>query len=156
MADRQQLILRLAETADRPGVARCAKAAYGLYLARMDRPPAPLLADYGALIAAGELHVLVDRRDIVGFIVLRPNPDHLFVENLAVDPGRQGRGHGRRLMAFAESHAGALGLAALRLYTNAVMRENIPFYENLGFAVTARRREDGYDRVYMGKRLAAS
>lgn len=57
-------------------------------------------------------------------------------------------------MAFAETHAGGLGLRALRLYTNEAMHETIPFYEGLGFAVSERRLEDGYRRIYLEKPLA--
>jgi ribosomal protein S18 acetylase RimI-like enzyme len=84
---------------------------------------------------------------------MRPGADHLFIENVAVHPDHQGRGLGQRLLARAESEAGARGLPALRLYTNVKMTENFPFYEALGFVETERRREDGFDRVYMEKRL---
>jgi ribosomal protein S18 acetylase RimI-like enzyme len=113
-----------------------------------------MLADYGSLIAAGEIHVLESDDMLGGFIVMRPLDGRLFVENVAVDPARQGQGHGRRLMAFAEIYASGLGLPALRLYTNQVMHETIPFYESLGFAVSERRLEDGYRRIYLEKPLA--
>ena len=147
-------MIRLARPEDLSKVAACATAAYSLYLPRMDRPPAPLLADYGALIAAGEVHVLESDGVLAGFLVVRPLGGRLFVENVAVDPARQGQGHGRRLMAFAETHARGLGLRALRLYTNEVMPETIPFYDGLGFAVSERLLEDGYRRIYLEKSLA--
>ncbi len=147
-------MIRRARPEDLSKVAACAKAAYSLYLPRMDRPPAPMLADYAELIAADEVYVLESDGRLEGFIVIRPRSGKLFVENLAVDPACQGHGHGRRLMAFAETQAGVLGLPALRLYTNEVMHENIPFYEGLGFAVTERILEDGYRRIYLEKPLA--
>ena len=147
-------MIRRARPEDLSKVAACAKAAYRLYLPRMDRPPAPLLADYGALISAGEVHVLESDRALGGFIVIRPLGGRLFVENGAVDPTHQGQGHGRRLMAFAETYAGGLGLGALRLYTNELMPETIPFYESLGFAVSERLLEDGYHRIYLEKSIA--
>ncbi len=149
---------RLAEAADAAAVAACAKAAYEIYLPRMDRPPAPMLADYGAAIAAGEVHLLelagleLAGR-VVGFLVMRADAGHLFIENVAVHPDFQGRGFGRRLMALAESSARARRLPLLRLYTNVVMTENLPFYRALGFVETERLREEGYDRIYMEKRL---
>ena len=36
----------------------------------------------------------------------------------------------------------------------AMMRENIPFYDGLGFAVSERRLENGYRRIYLEKHLA--
>lgn len=146
-------MIRRARAEDVAALETCAKAAYDLYLPRMDRPPAPVLADYGARVAAGEVYLLDANGHLGGFIVIRPLGDDLFVENLAVDPARQGQGHGRRLMAFAEARAGALGLPALRLCTNEVMHETLRFYRGLGFAVSERALEDGYRRIDLEKRL---
>ncbi len=146
--------LRPAEAGQAPAVAACARAAYAKYVSRIGREPAPMVADFPAAIAAGEVYVLVDGRAVVGFIVFRTGSGHLFVENVAVDPGRQHRGLGRRLMAFAEATALERGLPALRLYTNVKMIENMPFYRELGFVETERRHEDGFDRVYFEKNLA--
>ena len=112
-----------------------------------------MLADYRALIDAGELQVLEEAGAPVALIVLRPDEDALFVENIAVDPQAQSKGHGRALLAFAEREARRLGLAAVRLYTNAVMTENLAYYPRLGFRETDRREEDGYHRVYFEKRV---
>jgi ribosomal protein S18 acetylase RimI-like enzyme len=142
----------VAEQAD--AVADCARAAYAGYVSRIGREPAPMVADFPAAIAAGEVHVLSVGRTLVGFIVFRNGPDHLFIENVAVHPDWQGRGFGRRLMVFAEATAFERRLPALRLYTNVKMTENIPFYGRLGFVETERRHEDGFDRIYMEKKLA--
>jgi ribosomal protein S18 acetylase RimI-like enzyme len=85
---------------------------------------------------------------------MRRVADHLFVDILAVRPEAQHRGIGRRLMAFAETEAVRLSLAALRLYTNAAMTENLRFYPRLGFRRTNARSEDGFDRVDFEKELA--
>jgi len=113
-----------------------------------------MVADFRTLIADGEVHVLLLGTALAGFIVLRPGPDHLFIENVVVHPDRQGQGLGRRLMAFAQTIAVERGLPALELYTNVKMTENFPFYESLGFVETGRRCEDGFDRVYMSKKLS--
>ena len=90
---------------------------------------------------------------VVGVLVMRPEPPALFVENVAVRPERQGRGLGRALMAFAEDHARAAGLAEVTLYTNQKMTENLRFYAALGYAETGRRSEDGFARVFFRKAL---
>ena len=41
---------RLAAAADLPAIREVVTAAYARYLSRMDRPPAPMLADYGAAV----------------------------------------------------------------------------------------------------------
>jgi ribosomal protein S18 acetylase RimI-like enzyme len=113
-------------------------------------------ADYAALVAAGETWVgIVDGR-IAGVVVIRVDEEALFVENVAVDPARQGRGHGRALITFAEGRARELGLEALVLYTNEVMTENLALYPRLGFVETGRRVEDGYRRVFFRKRVTPS
>ncbi|HLJ65566.1 MAG TPA: GNAT family N-acetyltransferase, partial [Stellaceae bacterium] len=91
------------------------RRAYALYIPRMGKEPAPMLADYGALIAAGEVHVLEEKGEAVALIVIYPKEDALFIENIAVDPVAQGKGHGRALLDFAEQEARRLGLKALRL-----------------------------------------
>jgi ribosomal protein S18 acetylase RimI-like enzyme len=129
------------------------RRAYALYVPRMGKEPAPMLADYAALIEAGEVHVLEDGGQPVALIVLRPDEDGLFIENIAVDPAIQRKGHGRALLSFAEREARRLGLTALRLYTNAAMTENLTYYPRLGFRETDRREEDGYKRVFFEKRV---
>ena len=147
-------MIRRARPDDAPAIAAIAVAAYRIYVTRIGREPAPMVADFPAQIAVGEVHVLEAERGLQGFIVLRAAADHLFVENVAVRPARQGKGDGRRLMAFAEATARRLDLPAIRLYTNVKMTENLPFYERLGFAEVERRREDGFDRVYFRRSLA--
>ncbi len=150
----EQAVLRPAVPGDLDQVAASARAAYQKYVARIGREPAPMVADFRSLIAAGEVHLLMVGEALAGFVVLRPGPDSLFIENVVVHPDQQGQGFGRRLIAFAQDMAMELGLPALELYTNVKMTENIPFYESLGFRETGRRHEDGFDRVYMSKKLS--
>ncbi len=148
--------IRTAVAADVEDITRIVRRAYEIYLARMDRPPAPMLDDYAARVAEGGIFVAVSSCGLAGVLVLVPKGDHLFLENIAVDPARQGEGLGRALVAFAERHALERGFSELRLYTNAVMVENIGLYRHLGFAETHRGKEAGYDRIFMAKLLAAA
>jgi len=132
------------------------RSAYRHYIPRMGREPAPMQADYAALIAAQEVHVLVDGGERVGLIVLRPEEDALFVENVAIDPGHQHHGHGHALMAFAESEARRLGRSKVSLYTHETMTENLRFYLRLGFREVGRYEQDGFRRVFLEKTLAPS
>jgi ribosomal protein S18 acetylase RimI-like enzyme len=131
----------------------CAEAAYAPYVPRMGRRPAPMDADFPALVARD--HVAVALLDGVpaGYVVAYPRGDHVHVENLAVLPGRQGRGVGGALLDHAEGQARAAGLAAVELYTNAAMVENLSYYPRRGYATTGQRREDGFDRVFFRKEL---
>jgi ribosomal protein S18 acetylase RimI-like enzyme len=148
-------VIRRAEAADREVVEAVVRAAYEVYIPRIGKPPGPMLDDYRRLIDQGVVSV-VEEADgsIAALIVLLPQPDHLLLDNVAVRPDRQGRGLGRRLIAFAESEARRLGYAELRLYTHATMTENIALYTRLGFRETGRGHEAGYDRVFMVKPLA--
>jgi ribosomal protein S18 acetylase RimI-like enzyme len=147
------VVTRPATAADVPAISACARAAYEKYLPRMDREPAPMIADFAAHVAAGEVHVLVEDGALLGYIVAMARADCWFVDNVAVAPEHQGRSLGRRLMDLAEAAARERGLGEVRLYTNVVMTENIGFYGRLGFVETERVREHGFDRVYMAKRL---
>jgi ribosomal protein S18 acetylase RimI-like enzyme len=142
---------RPATAADLPAIREVVGAAYAGYLSRMDRPPAPMLADYGAAVDAGQLWVT--GRPVTGLIELTKAGDSLHVANVAVHPAAQGTGLGRQLMDFAERRAITLGLTRLSLYTNEVMTENQAIYAHLGYREVARHTEDGYRRVYMEKLL---
>ena len=146
-------ILRAAAPGDREAVQRLVEAAYGGYVERIGRRPAPMDADYASLIAAGQVTVAEREGEVAGVLVLVPMEDHLLVENVAVDLEAQRGGLGRRLMAHAEDEARALGLAELRLYTNERMVENVAWYPRLGYRETERRDESGFARVFFAKRL---
>jgi ribosomal protein S18 acetylase RimI-like enzyme len=89
-----------------------------------------------------------------GVLVMMPEADALFIENVAVHPVHQQQGLGRRLLEFAEQQARATGLSALTLYTNEQMVENIAIYRYLGFEETDRKQDHGFHRVFMRKSLS--
>ena len=142
-----------------PDVARIraiVTAAYAKYLPRMDRPPAPLLADYPAAVARGEVWVAVTDGAVTGLVVVRVMPDHLLLENVAVDPSVQRTGVGARLLDLAEEQAARAGLTEIRLYTNAAMTENLAYYPRHGYVETHRGERNGYQLVYFSKQLRAA
>ena len=128
-------------------------AAYTHYIARIGKPPGPMLDDYGRRIADGQTWVIEDAGRIVGVVVLEETQAGFLLDNVAVLPGCQGRGHGRALVEFAEAEARRRRYSAIHLYTHALMTENIALYGRLGFIETHRISEKGYDRVYMTKQL---
>jgi ribosomal protein S18 acetylase RimI-like enzyme len=146
--------IRQATEDDLPAVVDLVERAYEPWIERIGRRPAPMDSDYAALIGAGEVHLLDDGGRAVGLVIVRDLGDHLVVDNVAVDPEHQGRGHGRALLAFAERRAAELGLTELRLYTNALMTENIALYRRLGWRDYDRHSERGFMRVYFRKQLA--
>jgi ribosomal protein S18 acetylase RimI-like enzyme len=112
-----------------------------------------MLDDYDRRIADGQAWVLEVDGVIAGLLVLEEEGDTLLLDNVAVSPAAQGKGYGRKLMAFAEQEARRRGHAQLRLYTNVLMTENIALYERLGFRQTERVSEKGFERLYMLKTL---
>ncbi|MEV6031889.1 GNAT family N-acetyltransferase [Nonomuraea sp. NPDC052116] len=142
--------MRLADHTDKAAVERLVHDAYSPWIEVVGMRPLPMEADYGALIAAGRVHV-TDPLDAL--IVLVPEDGVLLVENVAVRPGHQGKGLGRALMAYAEEEARRLGLPALRLYTNVKMTTNIALYESLGYVETGRMGVEGRSAVMMRKQL---
>lgn len=129
-----------------------AAASFAHYVPRIGQPPAPMVADYAELVSLGGSYVFEDEV-ILGYLVLEPLEDAMLLDIVAVSPDAQGRGVGKALMVFAEDQARAAGLSTIRLYTNALMHENVGLYRKIGYVETGRKSEDGFDRIYMEKRL---
>lgn len=148
-------MIRPSHSGDLATVRDIVDAAYRHYIARIGKPPGPMLDDYAQRIADGQTWVF-EQPDgqIAGILVLEDHPDGLLLDNIAVSPASQGQGVGRALLLFAEAEALRRGYRDLRLYTHALMTENIALYGRIGFVETGRVTEKGFDRVYMTKPLS--
>lgn len=144
---------RPAGSSDVATVRAIAEAAYEPYVAAIGRPPAPMVADFAAAAAAGDLFLLEEEGQAVGYIHLYAKGEDLHIENLAVAPQARRRGHARRLLAFAEQAARARGIARLDLYTNEVMEAAFGLYIAAGFEEVDRRLEAGFRRIYLRKNV---
>jgi ribosomal protein S18 acetylase RimI-like enzyme len=150
--------IRAAGPGDVAAIAAIVERAYGVYVERIGLRPGPMDDDHGEQVRRGLVHVAEDGAadpEVVGLIVLVELEDRLLIQNVAVDPARQGEGIGRRLLEFAEETARRAGVGTVALYTHEKMTENIALYARLGYEEDERRREDGFSRVFMSKRLAA-
>ena len=145
--------IRAATSADLPAVQQIVEDAYRHYIPRIGKPPGPMLDDYAARVADGVVWVIEERSGVAGIIVLKPEPEYLLLDNIAISPARQGSGLGRRLLAFAEAEARHRGYREIRLYTHRTMTESQRLYAAIGFEETGRDTTDGYERVFMRKRL---
>jgi ribosomal protein S18 acetylase RimI-like enzyme len=145
--------IRAATADDVSAITEIVEQAYRHYIARIGKPPGPMLDDYAARVLEGVVWVLEEGAATAGIIVLLPAPNYLLLDNIAVSPARQGLGLGRRLLAFAEAEALRRGYREIRLYTHQTMVENQRLYASIGYEETERGTEAGYDRVFMRKQL---
>ena len=112
------LRIRAATAADVPAIAHIVDQAYRHYIARIGRPPGPMLDDYPPRVSEGVVWIVEEGAVIAAMIVLVPAPNYLLLDDIAVSPARQGFGLGRRLLAFAEDEALRRGYCEIRLYTH--------------------------------------
>lgn len=137
---------------DLAAIQAIARAAFEPFVAAIGRAPAPMVADFAAQIAAGQVRVLVSG-GVVGYIVCYAKGSDWHIENLAILPTTQGSGFGTLLLADAEDRGRAAGASRADLYTNAAMTGALAFYPRHGYRLVDRRMEDGFDRVYFAKPL---
>jgi len=145
--------LRRAGEADAAEIAALVQEAYGKWVPIMGCLPTPMTVDYSDAIRKHRFDLLYVDDALAGLIETVPDGDCLLIVNVAIRPAFQRRGLGRRLMALAEDLAAASSLPGLRLYTNALMGENIRLYEKLGYS---REREEQWPvgtAVFMRKTL---
>jgi ribosomal protein S18 acetylase RimI-like enzyme len=144
--------IRRAGPADAQAVRDLVRAAYGKWVPLIGREPLPMQADYEAAVREHRIDLLIVDGELAGLIETMQRPGHLWIENVAVAPARQGEGFGRRLLAHAEHQARAAGLDEVRLLTNAAFEANVALYKAVGYAV--QRTEPIFDgtAVHMCKR----
>tara|TARA_R110002074_G_scaffold45850_5_gene118429 strand:+ start:742 stop:1200 length:459 start_codon:yes stop_codon:yes gene_type:complete len=146
--------IRKATPGDENSVRLCAEDAYEQYVAAIGKKPAPMVADFGSLIASGSVYVAAETdAELIGFIVFYQEDDHFMLENVAVRSSAAGKGVGKLLIAFCEEKAKQAGAKRIKLYTNEKMSENLSIYPHLGYQETDRKTEDGFNRVFFEKSL---
>jgi ribosomal protein S18 acetylase RimI-like enzyme len=146
---------RKAVAEDAEAIRRVVRAAYAKWVPLIGREPLPMKVDYGRALKEHDIDLLFADTTLVGLIETVEQPDHLWVENIAVLPEAQGRGFGKALLSFADDKAVWSKRAVIRLLANEAFAANIALYERAGFAVD--RKEPfhlGGVIVYMSKKLA--
>ncbi|MDA7599797.1 GNAT family N-acetyltransferase [Alphaproteobacteria bacterium] len=154
----QSHAIRNARPEDADRIQQIAHNAYAHYRSRMDRDPAPMLADFNNHIKIDTVFVISFEGEgdnaINGYAILIENDDGWLLDNLAIDPNAQKSGMGKALVEHCEGFLKYLNVAKYRLYTNVVMHESLAWWLSLGFEETDRRLESGFNRVYMEKHLS--
>ncbi len=146
-------MIREATPADLYAIENIANRAFSPFVAEIGRKPAPMIADFAALIDKGLVEVSVSTNGVKAYCVSYPKAAGWHIENLAVLPELVGNGEGRALIADAETRAAAQGFETVDLYTNVAMEGAINFYKRLGYTELYRQEEDGFERVYFKKKL---
>ena len=129
------------------------RAAYAKWVALIGREPLPMQADYRRAVAEHTIDLLIDGGALAGLIETILRPDHLWIENVAVAPERQGRGFGRLLLAHAEKRAAEAEQFEIRLQTNQAFGANLALYAKLGYAIDRIEAFRGGTIVHMSKKI---
>jgi GNAT superfamily N-acetyltransferase len=142
--------LRRATPEDAVAVRILVHAAYAKWVPVMGREPQPMMVDYDQAIRDHIVDLLFIDDRLAAMIELVLEPDCVLIENVAVRPDLEGRGHGRSLMAHAVEIARSTGRKRLRLFTNSLMIENIALYEYLGYVMDREEiTPDGRRLIHM-------
>jgi len=150
----QPIHIRKANSDDLPFIKDCARQAYARYLERMDREPAPMVADFKQQISDGIVSVATHKHRLAGFIVFYIRTHHMHLENVAVLPEFTGQGIGKALILHVEQASRTAGKDSIELYTNEAMHENFGLYEHLGYREIERKEESGFKRVFYSKTIS--
>lgn len=144
--------ISVAKTDDATAMRAIAAAAYQPYIAEIGRPPAPMLADFGAHINEDMCFVLRVGGVVCGYAIIIEKSDGYWLENIAVHPEKQGCGNGLALLKAAEDYL-APHASFYQLYTNIAMHSNIIWYQRLGFKKIREVQVEGFRRIYFKKKL---
>lgn len=157
------LTFRAAMLSEGEEVGRVIRAAFTPYVRALGREwPAEGSAGYAegwerfaAELARGDVYVALDGEQIVGAVRTKPQANALYIDQIAVDPSRQGTGVGSWLLARIDEVARSRGLGGLSLETAEMAEANIRLYRRHGFEIVGRGPPDhGLDlhtRVHMVK-----
>jgi nucleoside-diphosphate-sugar epimerase/ribosomal protein S18 acetylase RimI-like enzyme len=146
--------LRPATATDAADIQRLTRAAYAKWVPVTGREPAPMTADYDHAVRTHRFDLLYVDGVLTGLIETVDEGDQLLIENVAIHPSAHGQGHGRRLLALAETIARTLGHTRIRLFTNNRWAANVRLYLGLGYRIDSEDPIDaGMFRVNMSKAL---
>jgi ribosomal protein S18 acetylase RimI-like enzyme len=147
------VFMRRAEESDVEIVHQIVRAAYSKWISIIGREPTPMTSDFNKAVREHDIYLAIFAGDVVGLIEIRLHADHLWIENVAVHPLRQGIGIGRRLLSHVESKATQAEIGEIRLQTNEAFEANITLYAALGYEIDRREPFMGGKTVFMSKKL---
>lgn len=146
--------LRLATAEDADAIRILVRAAYQRWVPILDREPMPMKVDYAEALTRHRFDLMESGDSLVALIETDSRSDHLWIENIAVIPERQGTGLAHGLLGHAEALARAAGHREVRLLTNGKMRSNRALYTRFGYRETLEEPYLDGTIVYMAKTLS--
>lgn len=129
------------------------RAAYAKWVPLLGREPMPMKADYEKAVREHRILLAFAGSHLAGLIEMIRQADHLWIENIAVRPERQGAGLGRQLLLLAEQKAREAGVSEIRLLTNGAFEANVSLYQKTGYVIDRREPFMGGITLYMSKKL---
>jgi ribosomal protein S18 acetylase RimI-like enzyme len=133
------LTFRQAMPAERDEVERVIRAAFTPYVRALGREiSAQGFARLPGELERGDIHLALEADQIVGVIRTERQEGGLYIDQIAVDPVRQGGGVGSWLLQRVEDIARSRGLRGLSLYTAEMAEANIRLYLRHGFEIVSR------------------
>ncbi|MCL2580089.1 MAG: GNAT family N-acetyltransferase [Oscillospiraceae bacterium] len=146
--------IRKASVEDAAAIGACMRDCFAGYIPLIQKEPQPMTLNYSDIIREQSVYVLEVGGEIAGAVTLEDGADgFVWLDVLGVFTKHQGKGYGKKLIAFAESIVRGRGASEIRLYTNIKFEATIELYKRLGYEVYDRRVEKGYDRLYFRKEL---
>jgi ribosomal protein S18 acetylase RimI-like enzyme len=148
------MYIRAATLSDVAAVATCEERAFAsVPSVRREFDPGRNLA---SKINLAMVHVMCDVDQVLGYVSICENADHLFIDAVAVLPSHQGQGLGGQLLAFAEHEALRQSLPTVRLFAMEETQENLAFYHRRGYLETDRWDDDATSLVTLCKAIASA
>lgn len=146
-----EIEIRRATPQDAPAITAITEEAYSKYIPLIGRKPQPMMVDYERMVVENDTWLLSFNEQPAGVLVLIRHPEYLLVFSVAVRPGFQQHGLGRRLLSLAEVQAKLAGYTTICLYTNEKFEDNLRMYEKMGYQETRREPLLGSMVIHMSK-----
>ena len=130
--------IRPARAGDAPAIAALVNRAFQVeaFFVEKERTNA---AEVAAMFARGSFLLAEQDGVLVGCVFVEPKGEPGYFGLLSVDPERQGRGIGGRLVDAAEEHCKRAGCRAVDIHVVNLRTELPPYYRGRGYEETGRR-----------------
>jgi GNAT superfamily N-acetyltransferase len=143
-----EILIRLAARSESLAVADLIRTAFEEYRGRLE-PESGALSETAETIAAAfadHTILVADAGErLVGCVLATQRDTELYLGRFAVHPAFRRHGIASRLLAEAECHARATGVATLTLGVRIALPENFRYFAARGFREVGREAHPGFD-----------